>query len=142
MTAVVTETVIHAKMTATVTETVQNVKTTATVTGNVTCAKRTALAQIVQNVFKTATAAESVITVVTGMAEKTVEGSVQNARAIVATKAVCQLTSPTSQSSPSLFSMFMYDINKLKLPCTFSPALLSSPLISGIYKTRFTGSEL
>ena len=111
MTAIVTETVIRAKMTATVMETVQNVKTTATVTGNVTCATRTALAQIVQNVSKTATAAENVITVVTGMAEKTVEGSVQNARAIVATKPVCLLTSPTSQSSSSLFSMFMFDIN-------------------------------
>ena len=110
MTAIVTGTVIHAKMTAIVLETVQNVKTTATVTGNVTCATRTVIAQIVQNVSKAATAVENVITVVTGMAGKTVEEGVQNARVIVATQAVCLLTSPTSQSFSSLFSMFMYDI--------------------------------
>ena len=111
MAANVAEIVSHAKMTAFVIETVQTVKRTASVTGNVTCATRTVLAaQIVQNVFKFATAVENVITAVTGKAEKTVEEGVQNARAIVATQAVGLLTSPTSQSSSSLFSMLMFDM--------------------------------
>ena len=105
-TAIVTENVTHARKTATATEIVPNVGNTAIVTEIVTHAKRTVLAPSVQNVSKTAYAVENVITAVTGMAEKTVEESVQNAKVIVATQAACLLTSPTSHSSSSLFSMY------------------------------------